>query len=194
MVKQLSICGLFKGKVEVVKDAEKRKPGRPPTNKIPQEHKEKRPVGRPKKEKKTLDREVEEKLNEMMSEYLNLDDLAGLVKGVEEGLEGDAKIEPKDKKIRKILENLSTGIHQLYSAIGKKKDDEHVQALTDQVSSIVQSEGIHPQKEMQVIQDAEVLQPSKSSEEIVESCRNDAKRELSTVALEVDLRERPTQF
>ena len=117
---------MFKGKVEVVKDAEKRKPGRPPQNKIPEEIKVKRPVGRPPKEKKQLDGEIEEKLNEMMAEYLNLDDLAGLVKGVEEGLEGDAKIEPKDKKIRKILENLSTGIHQLYSAIGKKQDDEHV--------------------------------------------------------------------
>ena len=112
----------------------------------------------------------------MMSEHLNLDDLAGLVKGVEEGLQGEAEIEPKDKKIRKILENLSTGIHQLYSAIGKKQDDEHVQALTDQVSSIVQSEGIHAKGQMQVIQDAEVLQPAKSHEEMVEFSRNEGKK------------------
>ena len=51
-----------------------------------------------------------------------------------------------------------------------------MQALTDKVSSIVQSEGFHVKGQTQVIQNAEVLQPAKSHEEMVEFSRNEGKK------------------
>ena len=76
MVKQLSLMGMMQGKVEIVKDQEKRKPGRPPKAKGPEEgveEKVKNPVGRLKKLRQ-VDADQELVLNELMEQFMSIEE------------------------------------------------------------------------------------------------------------------------
>ena len=179
-MKQLSLSGLFKGKFDVVPDKPKNKVGRPVTKKDHEDEgvevKEKRPVGRPKTYK--VSQAQEEELNELLAEYMDLDDVMGLVKGVEEVVnEEKKKGEAESKKVRKVLEKISKGLHELGVALGQAP------AAQDECEgTLVQVEGDNnktPKKqkvECSLIQDVESPLPSRTVAEIHELCKDSGKK------------------
>ena len=138
MVKQLSLDGMSKGKVEVVEPKAKAKPGRPPKIKDERiiEVAAKRPVGRPRKELE-VSSEQQEQLLELMQDFLESQGLQGVIKQASEKAAAERTSKEKTTKITRILGKISKSLLELGDALGE--DGEQIQDEA-QAQAVIENE------------------------------------------------------